>query len=198
MSSELVTSNHNIRGGKSYYGFKNTWISKEYCPDWQLWHGLREILQNQYDGIIERLYIKSGKALSMKEIKANLYIEDDRNGTDFRFYSNENMEEIVGEIKYDEDKQVLTIWNYGKLERGNLLLGGFKDPNDPGVIGRFGEGMKLSALAICRKSLKVDQNGKEMSGSFYIYTNDECWEFKIFQDPEFRVNDKERSCLFWR
>ena len=108
------------------------------------------------------------------------------------------MEEIVGEIKYDEDKQVLTIWNYGKLERGNLLLGGFKDPNDPGVIGRFGEGMKLSALAICRKSLKVDQNGKEMSGSFYIYTNDECWEFKIFQDPEFRVNDKERSCLFWR
>ena len=90
MSRELATSNHNIRGGPPYYGFKNTWISKEYCPDWELWHGLREILQNQYDGIIERLYVKSGKALSMKEIKANLYIEDDRNGTDFRFYSNEN------------------------------------------------------------------------------------------------------------
>lgn len=29
----------------------NTWISMNYCKKWDIWEGIREILQNQMDGI---------------------------------------------------------------------------------------------------------------------------------------------------
>ena len=157
-------------------------------------------MQNQYDGIIERIYKLNNNSLSMKEIKENIYVEQDPNETDFIFYNNCHRDEIVGEIKYDEDDGgKLTVWNYGKLERGNLLLGGFKDPDNPGLIGRFGEGMKLSALALCRKEKKIEKGEEiEIRRNFNIYTNNECWEFRIMPDDEFKVDNKARNCLFWR
>ena len=34
----------------------NTFISEDYCSDWGIWQGLREILQNQMDGMVENIY----------------------------------------------------------------------------------------------------------------------------------------------
>ena len=74
-----------------------------------------------------------------------------------------------------------------------------KTQNNPGLIGRFGEGMKLSALALCRKEKKIESGEEvEISRNFNIYTNNECWEFRIMPDDEFKVDNKARNCLFWR
>ena len=43
---------------KKYEKYENLWISKYYCnkePNkWGIWEGLREILQNQFDGILKK------------------------------------------------------------------------------------------------------------------------------------------------
>ncbi len=60
--------------------------------------------------------------------------------------------EIFGQIEYNEVNKILKIWNQGSLETGDLLLGGIKDIiNNDEIIGRFGEGMKLAALAFVRE-----------------------------------------------
>ena len=39
--------------------YKNTWISTNYCNNepnkWDIWEGMRELLQNQMDGIVSKL-----------------------------------------------------------------------------------------------------------------------------------------------
>ena len=164
--------------------FINTWISEEYCPNWGIWEAIREILQNQLDGITEKIG-KKNILIEGKKTKNN------EESTDYTFFNNSNGE-IVGEIKYNEEQKTLIIWNNGKLEKGNLLLGGFKDTNNDEIIGRFGEGMKLSALALCR----ADKQGTRRR--INIFTNDECWKFKIKPDEKFPLNGKPRNCLFWR
>ena len=164
--------------------FINTWISEEYCPNWGIWEAIREILQNQLDRITEKIG-KKNILIEGKKTKNN------EESTDYTFFNNSNGE-IVGEIKYNEEQKTLIIWNNGKLEKGNLLLGGFKDTNNDEIIGRFGEGMKLSALALCR----ADKQG--IRRRINILINDECWKFQIKPDEKFPLNGKPRNCLFWR
>ena len=112
----------------------NTWISYDYCSNWDLHSSIREILQNQLDGI------------TMKIGKKNIIIETKGNNFEFQF-KNKNTNEIVGEINYDINNEILTIWNIGNLETGDLLLGckkGIEKKKE--IIGRLGEGMKLAAL----------------------------------------------------
>ena len=42
--------------------WKNTWISMNYCRNW-IWEGIREILQNQLDGIIMNIGKKNVKVI---------------------------------------------------------------------------------------------------------------------------------------
>ena len=50
---------------------------------------------------------------------------------------------IHGHIRYDYNKNTLTISNEGLLWLGDFLLGGSKDEdNNSDLIGTFGEGMK--------------------------------------------------------
>ena len=152
----------------------NTWISYDYCSNWDLHSSIREILQNQLDGI------------TMKIGKKNITIETKGNNYEFQF-KNKNTNEIVGEINYDINNEILTIWNIGNLETGDLLLGGKKGKeNNCEIIGRFGEGMKIAAL-IFQKLEKV----------FMIFTNNEEWRFKLKKDEKFKKNNEDQICLFW-
>jgi hypothetical protein len=36
---------------------KNLGVSEEYVPDWKVWEGVRELMQNWRDGLIESLNI---------------------------------------------------------------------------------------------------------------------------------------------
>ena len=154
----------------------NTWISSEYCSDWKIHEAIREILQNQMDGMC--LKSKGGK----KYIEVN----PSSNELDFEFNHSETNEKL-GEIKYEQEHKVLTIWNLGTLETADLLLGGIKGTSkNQEIIGRFGEGMKLAALAFNR-----------LGKIFIIITGGEEWRFEIKEDNNFKRNGKAQKCLFW-
>ena len=69
-----------------------------------------------------------------------------------------------------------------------MLLGGVKDTlNSEEIIGRFGEGMKLAALAFVRKNKR-----------FSIITDGKLWSFIQKIDNNFIKNGQPQSCLHWK
>ena len=162
----------------------NTWISKDYCRNWGLHEGIRELICNQYDGICEQLP------------KEKVGIDKLDNKTDYLFYDNKNENDIYGAINYIKEKETLMIWNKGNLETANLLLGGTKDiQNSDEIIGRFGEGMKLSALSLIRENPK--RNKKDNETQLNIYTCRKIWRFKIEKAVGFTRNGIDQLCLHW-
>lgn len=154
----------------------NTWISVNYCKNWGLREGMREILQNQKDSIIDLI----GKENFTTEALNDYEFDFLKKGT----------EEIYGRIRYDKSREILSIENNGKLETFNLLLGGTtrnnKDKNS-GIIGCFGEGLKIAALAFIRENKQ-----------FSIINNNQVWRFCIKEDKNFIRNGLPEKCLCWR
>ena len=154
----------------------NTWISFYYCKNWGLREAMREILQNQKDKIIELL----GK---------DNYIVEALNDYEFDILK-KGSEEIYGSIRYNKSLEVLSIENKGKLETFNLLLGGTtrneKDHNS-GIIGCFGEGLKIAALAFIRENKQIS-----------IINNNQVWRFTLKEDNNFIRNGSPEKCLCWR
>ena len=151
-----------------------------YCKEWGIWEGIREILQNQMDGI-SSIIGKSNIRVNPKEPSVN--------NIKYQFdFIHKDTEEIFGQIQYKEVNNILSVWNKGKLETGDLLLGGLKDTlNSEEIIGRFGEGMKLAALAFVRKNKR-----------FSIITDGQLWSFVQENDPNFIKNGQPQSCLKWK
>ena len=156
---------------------RNTFISKTYIADWEIKDAIREVLQNQYDGI------------NMKISKSNIKVipkgNDRLNAFEFEFRHKET-NKLYGEIKYNETFKELEVWNEGSLETADLLLGcqkGEQGKNE--IIGRFGEGMKLAALTFLKNNV-----------DYRILTTGEEWIFKIELDPKFTRNGQPQECLF--
>ena len=132
------------------------WISENYCKDWGLKEGIREFLQNQYDGIITE--IKS---------KENLNIE--KTGFNFTFSDVYDKSKIYGEIEYDKINKILSISNVGELCLADFLLGGIKEEQtNLDLIGHFGEGMKLAILAFCRLNKNVTIMSSNKKYTFFL------------------------------
>ena len=160
---------------------QNTFMSKNYIEDWKPEDALREVLQNQYDGIISLI----GKANISIEPKG----EDRKNAFEFEFRHKETGD-LYGEIKYnpDENYKELEVWNIGSLESADLLLGGPKyeeGKKNKEIIGRFGEGMKLAALAFLKKDIQ-----------YRIITSGQEWRFTLEKDPQFTRKGVAQECLF--
>ena len=119
------------------------WVSDNYVSHWGFKEGIREFIQNQYDGMI----IKIGD-------KNNLNVEkiEKKNGiNDFKFYKKLifDKKEYYGGITYNNFKEKLTIWNKGTINKVDFLFGSLKqEMNNQDIIGRYGEGMKLGILAL--------------------------------------------------
>ena len=121
------------------------------------------------------------------QLKKNILPKNGTNEYDFDFVNRNNSDEKLGEIRYDKEKNILTVWNYGSLATADLLLGGIKDKSDnKEIIGRFGEGMKLAALAFCR-----------LGKIFIVVTGGQEWRFKIKEDVNFQRGNEQQKCLFW-
>ena len=156
---------------------RNTFISKSYISDWKLKDAIREVLQNQYDGI----NMKISKSNVMVKPKGN----DRLNAFEFEFRHKET-NKLYGQINYNAQFKELEVWNEGSLESADLLLGCQKgEQNNGEIIGRFGEGMKLAALTFLK-------NGVD----YRILTSGEEWIFKIESDPKFTRNGQPQECLF--
>lgn len=155
----------------------NTFISKSYISDWKLKDAIREVLQNQYDGI----NMKISKSNVMVKPKGN----DRLNAFEFEFRHKET-NKLYGQINYNAQFKELEVWNEDSLESADLLLGCQKgEQNNGEIIGRFGEGMKLAALTFLK-------NGVD----YRILTSGEEWIFKIESDPKFTRNGQPQECLF--
>ena len=158
----------------------NTWISMNYCKKWDIWCGIREILQNQMDGITSIIGKSNIKVIPFGPSENNIKYQ-------FNFV-HKDTNEIFGQILYNEVNNTLKVWNNGKLETGDLLLGGLKDDlNNEEIIGRFGEGMKLAALAFVRKNKR-----------FSIITDGKLWSFIQKNDNNFIKNGQPQPCLHWK
>lgn len=153
----------------------NTWISSIYCQKWGLKEGLRELIQNQRDELINILGKENIETQALNNYEFNFF----KKGTT----------EHYGSIRYDTFRQILSLENKGKLETFNLLLGGTtRDPrNNSSITGQFGEGLKIAAIALLRQN-------KTLS----IINTDQVWRFSLKNDNNFIRNGQPEKCLFWR
>ena len=154
----------------------NTWISSIYCGKWGLREGLRELLQNQRDELINLLG------------KENIETQALNDKCQFNFLKR-GTQELYGSIQYDELRQVLSLENKGKLETFNLLLGGTtRNPqNNSSITGQFGEGLKIAAISLLRLNKLLS-----------IINTDQVWRFSLKDDSNFKRNGQPEKCLFWR
>ena len=80
---------------------QNTFISKNYIEDWKPKDALREVLQNQYDGINSKIGKSNVKILPKQAERLNAF--------EFEFRHKET-NDLYGEINYNPDE------NYKELE----------------------------------------------------------------------------------
>jgi len=153
----------------------NTWISSIYCEKWGLKEGLRELIQNQRDELINLLEKDNIETQALNDYEFNFL----KKGTN----------ELYGSIRYDQMGQKLSLENKGKLETFNLLLGGTtRNPsNNSAITGQFGEGLKIAAIALLR-----------LNKSLSIVNTDQVWRFSLKDDENFIRNGQREKCLFWR
>ena len=171
---------YNPLSSSNYYK-QNTFISKNYIDDWKPKDALREVLQNQFDGINSKIG-KSNVRIKPKQT-------DRLNAFEFEFRHKET-NILYGEINYnpDENYKELEVWNIGSLESADLLLGCQKHEEgklNKEIIGRFGEGMKLAALTFLKNNMY-----------YKIITSGQEWRFTIEADPNFTRKGVAQECLF--
>lgn len=98
-------------------------ITPNYVPDWSLFEGVREFLQNAKDGETEH----------------------------------------SSSFKVEHNKKTLKITNKDITLPKESLLIGYTSKHSPELLGKFGEGMKLGALALVRAGYEVKiTNGDEI------------------------------------
>ena len=152
---------------------RNSYISSNYVSIWKLKEGVREIVQNLMDAVTLH-------AISLGGHKEDIIVRvKDISNQRFREYEFIFRGEIIGQIEYDHILSTLRCSNPGTIPIEGLLLGGTeKDKKNKTesleVIGRFGEGMKLAALALLRE-------GK----TFLIKTGAQMWTFSLKVDSTF-------------
>ena len=98
-------------------------ISEKYCKNWGLNEGIREFLQNQYDGIITA--IKTKKNLKIIKIGNKEEMKGTKVYLNFDFI-NIIDNKLIGKIRYYENEKILKISNDGVLWLGDFLLGSSK------------------------------------------------------------------------
>jgi len=106
----------------------NMMISEDYVQEWGFKEGLREFLQNQHDGLIS-LGLKEEDLLIKgfgEKYKNKNNPEDFNKFLNYEFFDRNNNEKL-GEIRYDENNQMMTISNKGELTLENLYFGSKKE-----------------------------------------------------------------------
>ena len=150
-------------------------LTENYAPSWKTWEGMRELVQNWHDGILE-VAQDNGCSISDGHLVFKKYEDSDtivyhaipRNrGIDL----NEPLS-ITGSLLYQKSlERVIFINSRTKLHRKILLMGYSKKLKSSNIIGQFGEGLKVGALALVRQGRAVS-----------MVTSSDWWEFELVQD----------------
>ena len=128
---------------------RNSYISSNYVTSWKLKEGVREIIQNLMDAVTTYAISHGGHRKDVDIWVKERQILNQK----FREYTFMFNDEAIGSIKYDHTQHVLKCSNPGIIPIEAILLGGTEKNRTKSleVIGRFGEGMKLAALALLRE-----------------------------------------------
>ena len=149
-------------------------LTQDYAKSWKIWEGLREIVQNWYDGLLSTidhmaasLGQQSPEAPAISRYESDLCVE-------YRA-SSRCSEEPLGRIVLDKRDSSLHLVNSStELARRVLLLGYSAKSERKEVIGQFGEGLKVGALALVRE-------GRQL----VMETRQDKWGFCLERDPVF-------------
>ena len=154
-------------------------LTQDYAKSWKIWEGLREIVQNWYDGLLSTIdHVSASSAHSLLlEGPVISWSESDLSEV-FKAtarFSGEREEIPLGRIEVDKLKNSLYLINsHTELARKVLLLGYSAKSERKEVIGQFGEGLKVGALALVRE-------GRQL----VMETQKDKWGFCMERDPVF-------------
>eukprot|EP01084_Bolivina_argentea_P272507 464000_1 len=179
--------------------YTNSGVSVNYVNNWNLKDALRELIQNAVDAMISWMKKNGDEKTKKSDWKIIIQTHQHKKGKYRTFiftWPKKNKE--LGRVTYDPDTEQIILENPGTINKFNLLLGGSgssKQQNDPDIIGRFGEGMKLAALAILRPDQKPYKNYiKTQKRNLRMDTGGQRWLWKLQNDPNFN----NEICLFYK
>ncbi|KLO11258.1 hypothetical protein SCHPADRAFT_930061 [Schizopora paradoxa] len=158
-------------------------ISIRYTPTWGFDEGVRELLQNWRDGLLEI----PGRHISIVDVSIEFNDLKPRSGTKFEFnaYDNSNPRQLLGKISFHSkvssngaEKSTLEIMNrFITLDKEHLSMGDSSKKFKHEFAGGHGEGMKVGINALLRAGFKVD-----------FFTNHHKWHWNHLHGQELRVN----------
>ncbi|XP_070570817.1 uncharacterized protein [Ptychodera flava] len=150
-------------------------LTSRYAQTWSHWEGIREFIQNWHDGIydasdkhIRRHYTGFGESQKVNFIKRR---DDTEEVVYEAMVAINGGTENYGSLHYDKFNKRLTLINRGISLQKKILLLGFSSHShtrNENVIGQFGEGLKIGALALVRQGRYVTME-----------TNKERWQFAM-------------------
>ena len=160
-------------------------LTKDYAKSWKIWEGLREIVQNWFDGLLSTIDHISQELASSGQHSPKLggpviSRDDSPLGLVFRAHvyctDGEGERKVaLGRIILDKVKSSLHLINSSTELARKVLLLGYSDKSErKEVIGQFGEGLKVGALALVRE-------GRQL----VMETQRDRWMFCMERDPVF-------------
>lgn len=173
---------------------ENLHVSEHYVAWWGMEEALREFYQNWRDATFNYLS-KTYTDFSLKKVK---YVAIDNK--DMAYQANQDNPATSFCLLYDGKKVSfiryfkgeLTFTNPGTFSMRCFILGGSDaakhSKSNNITLGKFGEGMKLAALAILRKD--KEKTGPDTSIS--ISSGESYYNFFLKRDPRF-----DETCLFF-
>jgi len=145
-------------------------LTASYAPSWGLWEGVREIVQNWHDGLLSGSEAQPPQDLhKMQAVPLEFTMTGESRHEAARCGVDAGWCEYVGA----QSQLVLVNRNVG-LGRQVLLMGYSRKADHQDVIGSFGEGLKVGAVALLRRGLGLR-----------MLTREEAWTFHLAVDPAF-------------
>ncbi|XP_048238002.1 uncharacterized protein LOC124111395 [Haliotis rufescens] len=152
-------------------------VTSRYARSWGTWEGIRELVQNWHDGLHSMAAMLDDLPLDTS-VKVEFRCE--KNVTEQKyeaFIKNpvSKKEKILGHLIYNVLENRLMLTNEcTALQKKILLLGYSAKADTKEVIGQFGEGLKIGALALVRQGHLVTME-----------TGSDIWEFQLLHNEEF-------------
>lgn len=141
-------------------------LTEDYAPSWGMWEGVRELVQNWHDGLLEHAELASSIVWKQNDL-GDGSCRVDAMAADVH----------LGTIIYCAASERLTVINRNVgLARRTLLLGSSQKAQSGETIGQFGEGMKVGNLALLREGRSLE-----------MATRDEHWVWSRKLNPAFGV-----------
>ena len=137
-------------------------LTSDYATDWQPRDGIREFVQNWFDGAVEKVgHLPVAKYSTLSAGGQNVTLQNSAGG-------------VVAKLQFAN--KVLTLTNLDSLLTKDkiLMMGNSTKSSDPRQIGKHGEGMKTGLVALIRSRCTVK-----------ITTPDGLWTFGLALDPKF-------------